>query len=710
MAFNFPNNPQISQVFTPVVDGPSWRWDGVAWQMLPNTAVKEAPLDHQLYGRKDATWVVMPDYSGGPFAPIASPVFTGNPQAPVAAAADNDLTIANTQWVNAAIAAAVVGAGSFPEVPNDSKLYARQQALGVGGWNDLADEFAGKSDLGHVHAIAEITGLVAELGLRAPIANPSFTGDPQTVTPPPTDNDASIANTAWVNQAIAAAVTAGGGFPEAPTDGKLYARKSAAWDDLSNDFAAIVHTHPMADITGLSAAIAGKADLNSPAFAGNPTGVTPPIGDNDLSLATTEFVTRALVPAIPNTLTPPDNATDWNSLITPGWQNKLYGPSSNANAPAPGYFFCLTIAYSSTNTTQIAIPYGANTGIGSFLFWRGLFGGVWSQWFRVERATAERRNRLMNPAMQVALQYPASPLMGLGYPAEQWSHNFSTTGTATVQRVQTVTPNKSVNRLQLKCTTIDSSLTGSEYWILLQKIEGVRVADLAWGTAAAKQVILRFGFKGPAGTWGFSLRNDAGTRSYCGSFVIAAGQAGTDTEQVFVIPGDTAAGVWETDYDAGVQLSITLAAAAGILGAAGWSAGSFLGATGISNGLAALNTFEIFDAGLHVDPDKTGLPPKWELPDEPTEQLACMRYWQQSYLYFSGSATSASTYYALCSLPAVPRAGVALSGTNGGVSSFPATVGPLTFIAPFSVREGRAASATAAAGVFATVITADARM
>lgn len=110
----------------------------------------------------------------------------------------------------------------------------------------------------------------------APLASPVFTGDPQAPRPGPTDNDFSIATTGWVHDAIAAApsltiadtpppspglgalwwdsvgtqlylwyndgtssqwVPANnyntGSVPEAPTDGKQYARQNAAWSQVA---------------------------------------------------------------------------------------------------------------------------------------------------------------------------------------------------------------------------------------------------------------------------------------------------------------------------------------------------------------------------------------------------------------------------------------------------------------------------------------------
>lgn len=50
--------------------------------------------------------------------------------------------------------------------------------------------------------------------------------------------------------------------------------------------------------TAVSTAIAGKADLASPTFTGNPKAPTPAPGDDDTSLATTAFVHDAIVAAL----------------------------------------------------------------------------------------------------------------------------------------------------------------------------------------------------------------------------------------------------------------------------------------------------------------------------------------------------------------------------------------------------------------------------
>lgn len=59
-----------------------------------------------------------------------------------------------------------------------------------------------------------------------------------------------------------------------------------------------------ADIANLTAQLAGKAPVVSPAFAGTPTAPTPAVGDNSADIATTSFVFTAIQNATFVTLNP----------------------------------------------------------------------------------------------------------------------------------------------------------------------------------------------------------------------------------------------------------------------------------------------------------------------------------------------------------------------------------------------------------------------
>lgn len=113
-------------------------------------------------------------------APLASPALTGAPTAPTAAVDTNTTQIATTAFVLAQASAA--GDGT--------------PAMDGAAARGTSTHFA-RAD--HVHP-TDTT--------RAPLASPAFTGTPTAPTPATSDNDTSIATTAFV-QAVVAAVTAG---------------------------------------------------------------------------------------------------------------------------------------------------------------------------------------------------------------------------------------------------------------------------------------------------------------------------------------------------------------------------------------------------------------------------------------------------------------------------------------------------------------------
>lgn len=96
-------------------------------------------------------------------APLASPAFTGNPTAPTASPGDNDTSIATTAFVAAAITTAINAV--------------------LNGVSSVFD------------TLAEIA---TELGLKAPLASPTFTGTPAAPTASADTDTTQIATTAFV--------------------------------------------------------------------------------------------------------------------------------------------------------------------------------------------------------------------------------------------------------------------------------------------------------------------------------------------------------------------------------------------------------------------------------------------------------------------------------------------------------------------------------
>lgn len=324
--------------------------------------------------------------------------------------------------------------------------------------------------------------------------------------------------------------------------------------------------------------------------------------------------------------------------------------------------------------------------------------GVWTP---AVASTAGPRNRIVNGAMQVSQEMVNTAMLNGGYPADCF-YFACNTGAAQIyaQRVQVVTPNGSQNRIRITVGVAKGSVAAGEYIQLIQYIEGNRVDDFLWGTASARKAIVRFGFKGPAGTYSLAIQNvQVSSRSYIQQFTITAGQANTDTTQTFVIPGDVT-GTWAIGTGAGLCVTLALAVGSSYQGVAGtWNAVNVFGASTTSNGMSSTsNVFEYYDVGLYLDPTNTGLPPPWEEPDFVTELAICQRYfvwiWVEIVATATGAGSYASTYLAYPSHMRVPPAA---SPSGDGA---PTQISTISFDSP-TVYAIRCYIVSSAAGTFA---------
>jgi hypothetical protein len=90
-----------------------------------------------------------------------------------------------------------------PGVKGDKGDTGATGAAGSSDWGAITNKPATFPPSAHIHPQSEITNLVADLALKAPIDAPLFTGNARSTTPPAADNDTSIATTAFVKAAIA---------------------------------------------------------------------------------------------------------------------------------------------------------------------------------------------------------------------------------------------------------------------------------------------------------------------------------------------------------------------------------------------------------------------------------------------------------------------------------------------------------------------------
>lgn len=322
--------------------------------------------------------------------------------------------------------------------------------------------------------------------------------------------------------------------------------------------------------------------------------------------------------------------------------------------------------------------------------------------------TANTRNLAVNPALQISQENGTTAVTTAGsYPADQWL-----TGSTVPFNSGLQTAAAGWNQLYVSNISAKTSLAAGDLVYFSQPIEGVMVKDLGWGNATlAKPAVLCFDTHCTvAGTYCTSIRS-SGTpdRSFVALFTLTAN---TWTTVQIPIPAQTG-GTWNSDNTVGMRLDFSLAAGSTYVApAAGWNNGNYLGAPGMSNGIAGAGTwFYIRKIGLHLDPLATGVAPPFEVPDYGDDLAACKRYWQIVTSYWSGYATSGSSFFLMYKYTVPTRAAPTLTGVNQAASAFPATVGTLGDLGTTDgCVETRVANNTVAAGYYRSNVTVNARM
>lgn len=237
-----------------------------------------------------------------------------------------------------------------------------------------------------------------------------------------------------------------------------------------------------------------------------------------------------------------------------------------------------------------------------------------------------KKNYIVNGGMQVSQENGSTAVTSaLQFPADQWNTNQAQDGTMSCAQVASLTPGGSPNRIRWTVTAADTSIAAGQFAVIQQRIEGLRVCDLLFGTSSAKTIVIQFGVKAPAGTYCVALNNGVLNRSYIREFTISAPEANTDVVKSVTIPGDQT-GTWATDNTVSFLVYFVLAAGTTFQTAAGaWTAGNFFATSNQFNLLGTnSNVFELFDVGLY----EGNAAPAFQLPDYASELLVCQRYYQ----------------------------------------------------------------------------------
>jgi hypothetical protein len=239
------------------------------------------------------------------------------------------------------------------------------------------------------------------------------------------------------------------------------------------------------------------------------------------------------------------------------------------------------------------------------------------------------KNRIINGDMRIDQRNAGASVTINGaapYVLDRYFAQDDTDGTFTVQQ-SSVAPSGFTNSMLVTVTAADTSLGATQLARITQRIEGYNVADLGFGTASASTITISFWVRSSVtGTFGGSLVNGAGNRSYPFSYTILA--ANTWEKETITIVGDTS-GTWLTTNGIGLELNIGLAAGSTYTGASGsWSGSLFFNATGATN-LMATNGATFYITGVQLEQNTSATPFERRLYGQ--ELINCQRYFEKNF-------------------------------------------------------------------------------
>jgi hypothetical protein len=193
----------------------------------------------------------------------------------------------------------------------------------------------------------------------------------------------------------------------------------------------------------------------------------------------------------------------------------------------------------------------------------------------------------------------------------------------------------------------------ADVFVFQQAIEADMISDFAWGTTSAQPVTLSFWAQSTlTGTFGGSIRNFAGTRSYPFSFSLPTANAWTKI--VLTVPGDTA-GTWVMSGNAAsMWLAFDLGSGSTYRGLANaWAAANYVGVTGTVS-VVATNGAAFFVTGVKLEIGSVATP--YNRQSLAKSMADCQRYYQTGFSGMNIGGIASQSFGSIQMLPVAMRA------------------------------------------------------
>ena len=246
-------------------------------------------------------------------------------------------------------------------------------------------------------------------------------------------------------------------------------------------------------------------------------------------------------------------------------------------------------------------------------------------------------NRIINGAMTIDQRNAgASVTTGSGalvYTLDRWAALYAQINKYTVQQnAGSVTPPAGFTNYLGVTSSSAYSVISSDFFNVLQKIEGFNTSDLAWGTASASPVTLSFWVRSSLiGEFGAAIQNSAQNRSYPFNYTISA--ANTWEYKTVTISGDTT-GTWLTTNGTGAWVIFNLGAGANFSGTAdAWSGANYTNPTGATS-VVGTSGATFYITGVQLEAGSTASSFAYENVGDTLQK--CQRYYEK----YAGSGYS----------------------------------------------------------------------
>jgi hypothetical protein len=282
------------------------------------------------------------------------------------------------------------------------------------------------------------------------------------------------------------------------------------------------------------------------------------------------------------------------------------------------------------------------------------------------------RNKIINGAMSVC-QRGTTPIANAantntyGGP-DRWHIFGASASKMTITQTTTAPNNEGFSFSALVTSSAATTPASGDYYGVRQYIEGYNMADLAWGTAGAKPIVISFWVRSSiVGTYSFALFNASNTRTFVSTYTINTINT-WEKKIVYVSAGETT-GTWNASNDLGTSVWFDLGSGTGANTTANiWNTSLLIRTSGSVNWIGTSGaTFYITGVQL----EQNYQPTPFEQRPIGTELALCQRYYQRTIdtqglgLIMVGGIESSTGAAVGCTLPVTMRATPSMSLGSG---------------------------------------------